>query len=372
MKYSRFLSVALAGAAVIMTSSCTGSFKVNGKVAEDLYQDGLKAGLYIEDLTEGVELVESVDVKENGTFSFKGKADKFGAYLVSLESDEVQDTYSQYAALFIAEKGTVNITFSEDAIDVKGGKATDAFNQLQDALSNTMNSRMDEYNEIFMSGDQAKYDSLMRAVTDEQISIYNMALDSNSDNFVGLIATLDMLSDPNISLDQAESLLSKVSKKIQSNALVNQLYKSVLASSNASVGQDFIDFGGLDYNGKNVRLSDYVGKGKYVLADFWASWCGPCMAALPNVAALYEKYADKGLQLVGVNVWERKEGDGQACYKEKNMTWPVMFVPGEDATNSYGISAIPTLILFGPDGTILEKLTGEAGLAQAIAKHLGE
>lgn len=367
MNISRFLTVVSACAAITLVSSCSNTFTVNGKISEDLYQDGLQVEVYAEDLAMGENLVQTVDVKEDGTFSIKGQANKMSAFLALLTCNGYQ-----YGAFFIAERGKVNVTITPDNVDVKGGRATNAFNKLQKDLSNVMNTKQEDYNYLLMHGTQAQYDSLREVVAQEQIALYQKAMESNPNNFVGLVSMLDILSNPKITLEQADNYLAKAPKSVKENVVVKEIYESIKASSATSVGQKFVDFGGVDFDGQSVSLSDYVGKGKYVLADFWASWCGSCMEAIPTVASLYEKYADKGLQVVGVNVWENKEGDGQKCYKEKNMTWPVMFVSSDEATNSYGITGIPTLILFSPDGTILEKLTGESGVVETVAKFLGE
>ena len=117
-------------------------------------------------------------------------------------------------------------------------------------------------------------------------------------------------------------------------------------------------------------LSEFAGKGSYVLMDFWASWCGPCMQAIPNLRAFKEKYASKGLKLVGVNVWDSSLEKGVACAKDKEMDCDIIFTSDNKAAETYGVDGIPTLILIAPDGTIVERLLGEEGLEEALARHL--
>lgn len=142
-------------------------------------------------------------------------------------------------------------------------------------------------------------------------------------------------------------------------------------AATAASGPKYKEITGSTAYGKEIHLSDFAGKGDYVLVDFWASWCAPCMKAVPVLREMLEKYSDKGLTLVGVNSWERSENAGQDRARQMNMTWPVIFAE-QEALEPYGIKAVPTLILISPSGEILERLTGEAGIERMLKKHLGD
>ena len=135
----------------------------------------------------------------------------------------------------------------------------------------------------------------------------------------------------------------------------NRLVK--LANS-PQAGDMFADFA-VEYEGKTTRLSDYVGKGQYVLVDFWASWCSPCRGEIPNLIAAYNKYKDRGLQVLGIAVWDKPEDTLKAIEEEK-VPYPQIINAQEIATNIYGITGIPEIILFAPDGKIVKRgLRGE-------------
>ena len=110
-----------------------------------------------------------------------------------------------------------------------------------------------------------------------------------------------------------------------------------------------------DLNGKQVKLSDWVGKGKYVFVDFWASWCGPCRKEMPNVVEAYNRYKDKGLEIVGVS-FDSNKLQWSAAVEKLGMTWPQMSdLKGWEcaAAKVYGIRSIPSNILIDPQGKIV-------------------
>ncbi len=137
-----------------------------------------------------------------------------------------------------------------------------------------------------------------------------------------------------------------------------------------AVGTMFKDFE-VECEGKTQKLSDFVGKGQYVLVDFWASWCGPCRAEIPNLIDVYNKYKDKNLNVLGVTVSDRVE-DSKGAIEELGINYPQILGANDwSVAEIYGVMGIPHIILFGPDGTILARdLRGEL-IEIAVKQHLG-
>lgn len=128
-----------------------------------------------------------------------------------------------------------------------------------------------------------------------------------------------------------------------------------------------------DPSGKEVTLASL--KGRVVLLDFWATWCGPCKAAMPSIQKIHEKFADKPVSILGVNTWERGKPDGPQKYMESKKFTYGLLMKGDDLAKTYGISGIPTLVLIGPDGKILHIGVGfsageEAHLTEMIEKAI--
>jgi len=137
-------------------------------------------------------------------------------------------------------------------------------------------------------------------------------------------------------------------------------------------GAKFPDFTEKDVDGKSLSLANY--KGKTVLVDFWATWCGPCKAELPNVIETYNKYHAKGFEIVGISLDTDKE-KLKSFIKEKDMTWQQYF-DGKGWQNKlstqYGITAIPATFLLDGEGKIIARNVRGEALGEAVGKALAQ
>jgi peroxiredoxin len=135
-------------------------------------------------------------------------------------------------------------------------------------------------------------------------------------------------------------------------------------------GTKFPDFEEKDLDGKALSIANY--KGKVVLIDFWAVWCGPCVAELPNVLKAYEAYHGKGFEIIGISL-DRDEKKLKDFLEEKKMTWPQYF-DGKGWENKlaakYGVKSIPATYLLDGEGKIIDKNLRGKALEEAVAKAL--
>lgn len=217
----------------------------------------------------------------------------------------------------------------------------------------------------------ARYSAMVDSISDEQVKLIRRIIRENKTNRIpvpyikdaayalgydGLKEALDpaaaYYNDP--ALDKAKQLLASYAKR--------------------EPGKTFQELTMKDMNDCDVTLSQWVGRGQYVLVDFWASWCGPCRREMPNVIENYERYHSKGFNVVGVSFDQKKEA-WMAAVQQMGMRWPQMSdLKGWKcaAAATYGISSIPASILVDPQGKIVAvDLRGRA-LGEKLKEIYGE
>ena len=183
-------------------------------------------------------------------------------------------------------------------------------------------------------------------------------LKEHPNDAIGLIALQNLLGMEDVNVAKAEVLLQQAGDRLRAEESITKMVTRLRRVEATQAGAQFVDFEGVDDANKAVRLSDYVGKGHYILVDFWASWCGPCRREIAHLKKVRDAYTDKGLVILGTVVWDEME-DHLKAMKELEITWPQIFNKTE-ATELYGIAGIPQIILFDPAGKIVARdLRGE-------------
>ena len=216
-------------------------------------------------------------------------------------------------------------------------------------ISNDLN----RFNHAITENAKKQIDATTEAVADSLI--YDM-VSRHADDVLG-IKILTGMAVVSLPPDKWIELYGKINPRFMGNARLADYMAETKAKmelcSQTWVGKMFVDFA-IEHKGKNYRFSDYVGRGQYVLADFWASWCRPCRKQMPEMIAIYEQYHEKGLTVLGVAVRDQEEKTEQTI-RNLGIPYPQIINAQDIPSKLYGIDAIPHTILFAPDGTIIAR-----------------
>lgn len=252
-------------------------------------------------------------------------------------------------------RGTLIVEGGEIIVDGNTRLATGA--ELNDRLS-AFNKACDSIYALYSTENVS--DSVAKLRDDEITHLLEATLEKNIDNPIGYMLLLEKAYG--MSKSQLDSLI--IEKPVLGNyKRINDLVKAKGNAEATSVGKKYVDF---EVKGDSLqKLSDYVGKGRYVLVDFWASWCGPCRREMPVIKEVYESYHDKGLDVLGVAVWDKKE-DSLKAIEQLQLPWPQILDAKYVPTELYGIVGIPHIMLIAPDGTILARGIHGDSLREAV------
>ncbi len=229
---------------------------------------------------------------------------------------------------------------------------------------------MKEYREKLNSLSGEEQEAFQEKGLEEYNEYLTKLIKDNSDNVLALLGLGYLELDDNA---KTLEILQGLSKEMQETPSVQELIFFCTAQMETAEGEMFKDFSIAQDPDKpeetTVSLSDYVGKGKYVLVDFWASWSIPCREAVPSLKEIYKKYKGEKFEMVGVAVSDAAAESFLAA-RDLGMTWPQILNAQYIPASIYGFDVIPQRILFGPDGTILKRDLRSEDLEEVLAEVL--
>lgn len=355
--------------AAILLFSGLQSFAQNGKYLLKGNLAHLTGKVYLGHEVNGNPVKVDSATLVNGEFVFKGAVKSPEFYSLTHKN-------LKYPIQFILENSAITVTKTADSLamaEVKGSAAQEVYMGFYKVPWKEITAKAGQiYGKIDKAEAAAKaagvkVDSLTRAGFDQEFA----ALDVQNKNAVkeyigkhpssaGAAAIIydRFIAYPNFPV--ATELFASLTKDAQQSVIGSSITKAIAIDAKTAKGKLAPAFSMADKDGKIVHLSDF--KGKYVLIDFWASWCGPCRKENPNVVAAYKKYHDKGFEIIGISLDSNKEAWLKAVDKD-GLTWTHLsdLKGWQCATaTTYGVKAVPASFLIDPNGKVVGKdLRGE-------------
>ena len=306
-------------------------------------------------------------VVADGTFALKGKAEKDAFLNLTAEGDD-------WTFMLFNDGEPVQVDFADNSLvgsdlnihlsqcDHENTDAYAAYYQVVEAFEALPEEEKKARMEAFM----AEYQDAFKKYSDYYLGM----IEANKDNLVpvAFIKQVRSLAGPEKFNELLESdapyaqhpYVLDLKRKIEE---ADARRKETEEKKQAIIGQKFLDLEEADPDGNLHKLSEFVGQGKWVLVDFWASWCGPCKNEMPNVVNAYKKYHDKGFEVVGLSFDREKEPWVKAITE-----WEMPWIHLSDlkywdtvASDVYNVNSIPDNLLIDPEGTVVARcLRGEA------------
>ncbi len=302
---------------------------------------------------------KEVEIK-GGKFSISGNFKESIPVFLSLSENFEPGT--EDVVQFILDEGKINVNVQENLKSAKitGSVANEGAQKLKSGQVKfeTEFARLNEAAQaeaqsgIPVDSLQKKYESLFKKVQNAMLDYQQNFVRANKNAFISMLVITDLVRTTQNYIE-ADSLFNSLDPKITSGATAKQIGNYIKSNKKTSIGAMAPEFSLADTTGKKLALSSL--QGKYVLLDFWASWCKPCRDENPNIVQAYQDFKDKGFTVLGVSL-DREKKNWLDAISADELTWnhvsDLKFWSSEAAV-LYGVGSIPANFLLDPKGKII-------------------
>jgi peroxiredoxin len=353
--YMKYLLLTMAMLATAFSSQAQVKYSVAGVCPDDA------ATVYVYDLSDHFQLLDSVAVS-NGRFALYGQAAANALIGLGVDDGNTVSIFFNDGQPVQADLITGILRSSEVNNRLNDyDRRLDSISGLQNALGEELLQLTDNDGNPLDGCEQQVVDLMkrMQAQGLDEMATY-AAIIGEKDNLIPVVYLDELVNLCNaMGNEEIKAQLLSPERPYYNYPMGRETIERIMLDEKLQhlVGQRFIDLEEPDMDGRMHRLSDYCGRGNYVLVDFWASWCGPCMAEMPNVKANYEKYHAKGFQIVGLSFDQKAEAWKKAV-RDKGLYWiHLSDLQGwqSEAAEVYNINSIPSSLLIDPEGTVIAR-----------------
>ena len=301
---------------------------------------------------------------DSGKFVFSGKLKEPELCILGIYEKGMK----QFKLGFFLDTGTIHLSGSKDSLDksiVRGSAFQDEYKRFlasMKPIEDKENELGKIYDSLHKKGDKKAMDSIDKKFPEIDRVKKNLAKDYARQHPSSIIAAFEIYDQYFIEPDANE--LDSVYRMLDSatrSSFYGKRIKEVLDKTRVTaIGNPAPEFTMNDPAGNQIKLSGF--RGKFLLIDFWASWCGPCRAENPNVVKVYHQYHPKGFEILGVSLDDKKDNWEKSIRKDRLNWTQVSDLKGwkNNAAVQYGVNAIPTNFLLDKEGKIIAKgLRGE-------------